>query len=108
MPLALRGMPTMTTTSGGTTSNVIRQFDDAWALTIYSPATLTSTSVTIDVEPTDTGTSFVTLQSGGSDVVMVAGKATVISPVPFMQMRVVCGAAEGADRIFRVTKTILT
>jgi len=98
----------MTTTSGGTTSGVIRQFDDAWALTIYSPATLTSTSVTIDVEPTDTGTSFVTLQSGGSDVVMVAGKATVISPVPFMQMRVVCGAAEGADRVFRVTKTILT
>lgn len=108
MPLALTGMPSMTTTSGGTISSVIRQFDDAWALTIYSPATLTSTSVTIDVEPTDTGTSFVTLQSGGTDVVMVAGKATVISPVPFMQMRVVCGAAEGATRTFRVTKTILT
>ena len=108
MPLALRGMPSMTVTAAGTTSGVIRQFDDAWALTIYSPATLTSTSVTIDVEPTDTGTSFVTLQSGGSDVVMVAGKATVISPVPFMQMRVVCSAAEGADRTFRVTKTILT
>lgn len=108
MPLALRGMPVMTTTSGGTTSNVIRQFDDAWALTIYCPTTLTSTSVTIDVEPTDTGTSFATLQSGGSDVVMTAGKATVISPVPFMQMRVVCGAAEGGQRDFRVTKTILT
>ena len=108
MPLALRGMPVMTTTSGGTTSNVIRQFDDAWALTIYSPATLTSTAVTIDVEPTDTGTSFVTLQSGGTDVVFGAGKATVISPVPFMQMRVVCGAAEGGQRDFRVTKTILT
>jgi hypothetical protein len=101
-------MPNMVTTSGGTISGVIRQFDDAWALTIYSPATLTSTSVTIEVEPTDTGTSFVTLQSGGSDVVMVAGRATVISPVPFMQMRVACGAAEGADRTFRVTKTILT
>ena len=108
MPLALVGMPSMTTTSGGTTSSVIRQFDDAWALTIYLPTTLTSTSVTIDVEPSSTGTSFVTLQSGGTDVVMVAGRATVISPVPFSQMRVVCGAAEGADRTFRVTKTILT
>src|SRR5258706_14352330 len=101
-------MPSMVVANGGTTSGVIRQFDDAWALTIYSPATLTSTSVTIDVEPTDTGTSFVTLQSGGSDVVMVAGKATGISPVPFMQMRVVCGAAAGGARTFRVTKTILT
>lgn len=98
----------MVTTSGGTISSLIRQFDDAQSLTIYCPTTLTSTSVTIDVEPTDTGTSFVTLQSGGSDVVMVAGKATVIHPVPFMQMRVVCGAAEGAERTFRVTKTILT
>ena len=108
MPLALTGMPSMVTSSGATTSNVIRQFDDAWALTIYSPATLTSTAVTISVEPTDTGTSFVTLQSGGTDVVMVAGKATVISPVPFLQMRIVCGMAEGDDREFRVTKTILT
>lgn len=108
MPLALRGMPDMTVANGGTTSGVIRQFDDSWAITVYSPATLTSTSVTIDVEPTDTGTNFVTLQSGGSDVVIVAGKATVISPVPFMQMRVVCGAAEGAARTFTVTKTILT
>ena len=108
MPLALTGMPSMVTSSGATTSNAIRQFDDAWALTIYSPATLTSTAVTIDVEPTSTGATFVTLQSGGTDVVMVAGKATVISPVPFMQMRVVSGAAEGDDREFRVTKTILT
>lgn len=108
MPLALTGMPGMTVSAGGTTSSVIRQFDDAWALTIYSPATLTSTSVTIDVEPTDTGTSFVRLQSGGSDVVMEAGKATVISPVPFMQMRVVTGAAEATSSTFRVTKTILT
>ena len=108
MPLALTGMPSMVTSSGATTSNVIRQFDDAWALTIYSPATLTSTAVTINVEPTDTGTSFVTLQSGGTDVVIAAGKATVISPVPFMQMQILCDQAEGDDREFRVTKTILT
>lgn len=108
MPLALRGMPSMTVSAAGTTSGVIRQFDDSWALTIYCPTTLTSTSVLIEVEPTDTGTNFATLQSGGSDVVMTAGKATVISPVPFMQMRVVCGSAEGSDRTFRVTKTILT
>src|SRR5258706_16039173 len=101
-------MPSMVVANGGTTSGVIRQFDDAWALTIYSPATLTSTSVTIDVEPTDTGTSFVTLQSGGSDVVMVAGEATVLSPVARYQMRSVGGAAEGRGRPLPVTQTPLT
>lgn len=107
MPLALVGMPNMTTTSGGTTSSLIRQFDDAWALTIYSPV-VTSTSVTIEVEPTSTGASFVTLQSGGTDVVIAGEKATVLSPVPFLQMRMVSSGVEGAERIFRVTKTILT
>lgn len=107
MALWIASQPDMVVAAAGTTSNTIVNFDDAYALTIYCPAVLTSTSVTIDVEPTSTGTTFTTLQSGGTDVVMTAGKATVISPAPFRQLRVVCGAAEGAGRIFRVTKVFL-
>jgi hypothetical protein len=99
----------MVTSAGGTTSNAIGFFDDAWAISIYSPTTtFTSTYVTIQVEPTSTGTDFVTLQSGGSDVTLSSGKAMVLSPLPFMQMRIVHDAAEAAERTFTVRKTILT
>jgi hypothetical protein len=109
VPLAVTRMPDMVTTAGGTTSNAIGIFDDAWAISIYSPATtFTSTYVTIQVEPTSTGTDFVTLQSGGSDVTLSSGAAMVISPLPFMQLRIVHDAAEAAARTFTVRKTILT
>lgn len=108
MPLIVCGLPSMLTTTNGTTSNAVGNLDDAWGLTIYSPATLTSTGVAVQVEPTSTGTNFVALQSGGTDVTFASGKATVISPVPFKQIRVVCGAAEAAPRTFTLTKAILT
>lgn len=108
MALTVTGLPSMLTTAGGTTSNAVGHLDDAWGLTIYAPATLTSTSVLVEVEPSSTGTNFVALQSGGADVTFVAGKATVISPVPFRQIRVVCGAAEGGARTFTLTKAIMT
>ena len=108
MPLAITAMPTITVSSGGTTSNAIRQFDDAWALTMYCGTTFTSTSVRVTVEHTDTGTAFVILQSGGSDVTLTSGRATVFSPVPFRQIRVLTNAAEDAPLIINVTKTILT
>jgi hypothetical protein len=109
VPLAVTRLPAMVTSAGGTTSNAIGLFDDAWAISIYSPATtFTSTYVTIQVEPTSTGTDFVTLQSGGSDITLSSGKAMVLSPLPFMQMRIVHDAAEAAERTFTVRKTILT
>lgn len=109
MPLVLVALPSMTVSSGGTATNAIRQFDDAWALSIYSPnSTLTSTAVTISVEPTSTGTAFMTLQSAGADITLTSGKAMVISPVPFQQMRLDFGTAEAAERIFSVRKTVLT
>lgn len=108
MPLITCGLPNMTATSGGTTTNAVGNLDDAWGLTVFSPGTLTSTGVTVQVEPTSTGTNFVVLQSGGSDVQFIAGRATVISPVPFKQVRLVCSAAEGATRTFTITKAILT
>jgi len=107
MPLVLRGMPSMVIPSGFSTSSVIRLFDDAWALTVYTPATVTASQVKVEVEPTDTGTAFVTLQSGSVDVNLTAGTATVISPVPFLQMRITSTSVEAQKDTFSVTKTIL-
>lgn len=108
MPLIVCGLPTMTATSGGTTTNAVGNLDDAWGLTVGTPGTLTSTGVTVQIELTSTGTNFITLQSGGADISMVAGRGTVISPVPFKQIRLVCSAAEGATRTFTLSKAILT
>ena len=106
MPLTVTGLPTLTIPNGLSTSNALKDFDDAFGIAIYSPATLSGT-VSVQVEPTSSGTSFVTLQSGGSDVTLPAGKATILNPVPWKQMRLVSGAAEGADRSFAVTRALL-
>ena len=107
MALAVVNMPSMTITGGGTTSNAVGLIDDSWGLTIYSPATITNT-ITVEVEPTSTGTNFVTLQSGGTDVTIPAGKATVLNPIPFRQIRVKAAGAEGQQDVFTLTKVILT
>jgi hypothetical protein len=96
-------LPTATIASGASTSNIIKDVGDAYAITIFTPATLTSTGITIGVEPTSSGTNFVTLQSGGSDVVLPAGRATIISPPAFKQLRLESSSAEGADRTFALT-----
>lgn len=108
MPLIVRGMPDLVIPST-VASNAVGTLDDAWGLTIYAPATITSTSgVQVQVEPTDTGANFVTLQSGGADVYVVANRATVISPVPFRQIRLLSSVTEGQTDTFTLTKAILT
>ena len=93
----------MTITSGQTASNAVTSCDDADTIVVYAPAALTGT-VTIQIEPTLTGTSFVDLQSGGTDVTIGAGNSTSITSVGFRQLRGSSNAAEGADRVFPVTK----
>lgn len=97
-------LPSLTISSGGTQSGAIGGFSDAVALVLYAPAALTGT-VTIQIEPTDTGTAWVDLGSGGSDVTIGAGNSVTVEPVGFRQLRVVSSAAEGADRVFTVTKS---
>jgi hypothetical protein len=106
MPLQVVGLPALTFSTASTTSNAIGILDDSWGLTLYSPSALTGT-ITVQVEPTDTGTNFVDLQSGGVDVTLPAGKATVINPIPFRQLRLITGTTEAAARTFTVTKSIL-
>ena len=105
MPAHICDLPPIIIVNASSNGNAISQFDDATALTIYSPAALTGV-ITVETEPTTTGTNFVTLQSGGTDVTIPAGKATVINKVGWRQMRLVSAASEGGTRTFPVTKTI--
>ncbi len=106
MPLIVRGCKPMIIPSGQQASNALGLIDDSWGLTVYSPADLTGI-IKVEVEPTDTGSNWVTLQSGAVDVALPAGKATVFNPIPFRQIRVVSDQAEVPARTFTVTKAIL-
>ena len=103
---AVVGLQALTIASGASTSNVITNLDDSWAISIYSPATFTGT-ISVQIEPSSSGTNFVTLQSGGTDVTLNTAKAIVINPITFKQLRLISGSAEGQTDVFQVTKTIL-
>lgn len=98
-------LPPLLFSTSSTVSNAVGTLDDATGLTIYAPATITGT-ITVQVEPTSTGTSFVALQSGGSDITLPASKATVISPIAFRQIRLITGTTEASARTFTITKGI--
>lgn len=72
----------------------------AAGIVIYGPAALTA-AVTVQVLPFGDAT-WRTLQSGGVDVAVGAGKAVVISPPAFADLRLHSAGAEGADRDFFV------
>ena len=91
------------TTSSSATSGAQGGLDDAYGISLISPAALTGT-VTIQVEQTDTGTNFVNLQSGGVDVTIAANKGIVITPFPFRQIRLISGSTEAATRTFTLAK----
>jgi len=103
--------------NGTTTSNAIGGFEDAEALVIYAPAALTGT-VTLQVAPDREASErdqsgaaaaaivWATMQSGGSDITIPAGKALTLTDIGFRQMRLVSGSAEGADRTFKVSKQV--
>ena len=109
MPLIVVGLTTLTIPNAASTSNAIATLDDAFGLTVYGPTAVTSTAITIQVNPSETSTSgWVDLQSAGTDVTLPAAKATVISPITFRQMRLVASGLEAASRAFPVTKSVLT
>ena len=101
----VNSLPSLIFSTASTTSNAVGILDDAVSLGIFSPATLTGT-ITVQVEPSSTGTAFVALQSGGTDVTLPASKATIISPVSFRQIRLITGTTEAAARTFPLTKGI--
>jgi hypothetical protein len=96
----------MIVVSGSSYSNAIKIFDDATALTIFTPASITSTGFFIEVEPTETGTNFVVLQSGGTDISLPAGKATILNKIGWRQMRLAAPTTEAGARTCAVTKSV--
>ena len=106
MALSIASLPSLVVTTSGS-SNAVGLIDDAYGITLYVTTTFTSTSVTVQVEPTDTGTNFVILQSGGSNVVITSGTATVISPVPFRQIRLATNTNEATEKTVVLTKAFL-
>lgn len=96
-------------TGAAAQSNTIILFDDAYGLSIQAPGTLTSTAITISViNSTSTSLAFATLQSGGQDIQLSAGKALVITPVPFRQLQLQGSAVEAATRTFTAAKVFPT
>lgn len=72
----------------------------AAGLLISGPSTLPE-SVVVQILPSGSAV-WRTLQSGGADVAVGAGKAVVISPTPFFDLRLLASAAVAADRTFDI------
>ena len=68
----------------------------AYHIGILAPTAFTGT-ITIDVSDDEAGP-FRTLQSDNVDVALTAGKATILSPIPFRYLQIVSSASEAADR----------
>lgn len=81
------------------------ELDDADAVLIMAPDALTGT-LTVQCGPNADG-NFVVLQSPpGTDITLAAGKAIVITDVPYPKIAVISAAAEGAQRTIRVRKQV--
>lgn len=93
-------LPDLTILSGQTESGSIsmQQLRHCKAIAIQGPATLPEATV---VQVTIDGSTWSTLQDGGSDVAVTAGDTTVIFPTPFAGLRL-SAATTAADRTFLV------
>lgn len=111
MPMVVN-LKDLTILNGQTTGTVVGGFEDAEALCIWAPAALTGT-ITIQVaadreasEGGSTSQTWGTMQSGGSDITLPAGKVLTLTDIAFRQMRLISGSAEGSDRTFKVAKQV--
>lgn len=95
----------LTIPSGQTASNAVVIGGWLRACSIFAPGTLPET-VTVQIEPTATGTDFKTLRSGAADVEVPAGKAVIIMEGVYKQIRLLAGGAVAADRVFSVNSVI--
>ncbi len=94
---------TLTVLSGQTDSPIL-DLTEAKArygvhLTIIAPGTLPE-ATTLQVTDGPAGTTFGTLQSGGSDITIAAAKAVVVGKVVAGGIRIHLGGAAAANRAF--------
>lgn len=104
MPV-IRLLP-LTIPSGAQVSNALPEKDFRWSrsMVILSPVAITGI-YTIEVsDPIVPVTAdWRTLQSGGSDVTLAAGKALVLDTLPFRNLRLATSGTPVADEVFDVT-----
>ena len=74
-------------------------YQNAIGLMIQGPSSVTAATFNVEIS-LDAGTSFVVLQSGGSDITIPLDKAAAITYTGFDQIRVVASAAQGGDRTY--------
>jgi hypothetical protein len=104
MARKLQNATNFTVAISGTESNSLGHEADlnfADGLSIQAPATLTSASVTVEVS--QDGSTWASLQSGGSDVTFAAGEVLVVTDVYWNYVRLKTASAEGSARTFSVT-----
>lgn len=106
MPYTVVTLPSLTLLSGASTSSVLKDIGDFYALQIVGSTVMTSTSCNIQVENTSSGTTFFTLQSAGVDVEIFANKVCVLHPITFKQVRIVSPGAEGQNDTFRAAASM--
>jgi hypothetical protein len=71
------------------------------SLLITAPGTLAET-INIDASA-DGGTTYGRLQTGGTDIALAAGKATMLTDINATNLRLVASVAvSGADRVFKI------
>ena len=95
-------------------SNWVEGFDDAESVSIYAPSQLTGT-ITILASPdrppdvggvaTASKTS-ATMQSGGTDITIAAGKMCTITDITFRALSLASTGTESAKRTFKVVKQV--
>ena len=54
-------LPNLVFSSGGSNTNAVGGLDDAYGVSLVSPAVIPGGTITVQVEQTDTGTNFVNL-----------------------------------------------
>lgn len=101
-------LATLTIDAGFASSSVLTGFEDAAALIIMGPATLTAT-VTVRVATESSGvtasSTFADYQSGGSDVTITTGaNAVQFTPPAGGSLILVSAGTEAARRYFQVEK----
>lgn len=100
-------LPTLTIDSGFASSSVLTGFEDASALIIMAPGTLSGT-ITIRVATESDGVTasatWADYQSGGSDVTLGAGNAVQFTPPVAGSLILVSSTNEAGRRYFQVQK----
>lgn len=93
-------------TSGQQAGSAVGPCDDATAVTIFAPSTLTGT-IRIQASQNDatrTAGTWVDVKSAGSNITVAADGAVTVIEVAFRWLRLFSGSAEGATRTFGVRK----